>query len=322
MGATTRLSNYSIGAGTVMNISMNVSVIIPAFNAEAYLAETLDSVIAQTYPASEIIIVNDGSTDATLAIAHHYAAHYPKIRVISQMNEGISTTRNRGISASTGEILAFLDSDDYWYPNHIEQHVLAFLASPTLMLSFGRVEFVDEHRKSLHQFSRSNLTPLSFQDFYLENPAVTASNLVLRRSILDQLGGFDINLSSCEDQELCLRIIVQGPYVQALGNVTVQYRIRSTSLSSDFSNLEKSWIQFQRIVKSYSPMLTPALQQRSNAYFLRYLARRALRLHLDPMLSFNLMKKAIEAEWQLLFLEPRRTIATLILASARVLRLA
>jgi glycosyltransferase involved in cell wall biosynthesis len=306
-----------------MNISMNVSVIIPAFNVEAYLAEALDSVLAQIYPASEIIIVNDGSTDGTLAIAHHYAARYPKIRVICQLNEGISTTRNRGISASTGEILAFLDSDDYWYPNHIQQHVLAFLASPTLMLSFGRVEFVDEHRKSLHQFSRSNPTPLSFQDFYLENPAVTASNLVLRRSILDQLGGFDIQSSPFEDQELCLRIIFQGGRIEALDPVTVQYRIRNASLSSDFSSIEKTWIQFQGIiVQRYSPALTPALQKRSHSYFLRYLARRALRLHLDPTLSFHLMKKAIAAEWQLLFLEPRRTIATLILASVRALRLA
>ncbi len=307
---------------TSMNISMNVSVIIPAFNVEAYLAEALDSVLAQTYPASEIIIVNDGSTDGTLAIANDYATRYPVIQVISQLNAGLSATRNRGLEAATGEIVNFLDADDYWYPENIQQHIRAFLASPTLMLSFGRVEFVDESRHSLHQFSRSKLTKLTFKDFYLESPAVSGSNLVIRRSIIQQLGGFNIDLTSLEDREFCLRILSHGGYIEGIDVVTVQYRIRNMSLSSSSENLEKNWIKMNHIVRSYSPEITPPLQRLSYACFLRYLARRGLRSHAEPMITFNLIKKAIVTEWTLLFLEPRRTIATLILASARVLRLA
>jgi len=99
-----------------------ISVIIPTYNLSAYLKEALDSVINQTYKNTEIIVVDDGSTDDTGDIVTDYAARHPnKIRYIYQNNRGVAAARNVGITSASGDMIAFLDGDDYYLPNYLEQ---------------------------------------------------------------------------------------------------------------------------------------------------------------------------------------------------------
>jgi len=110
-----------------------VSVIIPAYNAERYLAEALDSALAQTYPPAEIVVVNDGSKDGTEEIALAYG---DRIHYIAQPNRGISATRNRGIEASSGEFLAFLDADDIWESRKLEFQMAIMESQPDVNMVF------------------------------------------------------------------------------------------------------------------------------------------------------------------------------------------
>ena len=120
-----------------------VSVVIPAHNAERYLGEALESVVAQTVPPFEVIVVDDGSTDSTAAVAQGYA---PRVRVHSQPNAGIGPTRNRAVELAEGDLIAFLDADDLWTPRKLELQLAAMAEEPAPDLVFGQVEqFVDPH---------------------------------------------------------------------------------------------------------------------------------------------------------------------------------
>jgi len=109
---------------------MRVSVVIPCYNAARFLRETLDSILAQTLPAAEIIVIDDGSTDDSAAIAESYG---PPVRAIRQPNQGESVARNRGIDEAKGDWIAFLDADDLWYPEKLEKQMAVAAASPDIV---------------------------------------------------------------------------------------------------------------------------------------------------------------------------------------------
>src|SRR5437763_14589481 len=105
-----------------------VSVIIPAFNAELYIGAAIQSVISQSFQDWDLIVVNDGSTDATPTIVSDFARRDPRIRLINQQNGKLAKARNSGIAAASGEFIAFLDADDVWVPDKLEKQVNAFYA--------------------------------------------------------------------------------------------------------------------------------------------------------------------------------------------------
>lgn len=126
-----------------------VSIIIPAYDAEPLIAQTLDSVLQQTVTDFEVIVVNDGSTDQTATIVEQYMQKDDRITFITQENRGAAITRQLGQAASKGEFVAFLDADDIWMPTHLEAHLQHFSANPKLGISFGRVEFMQAARDGL-----------------------------------------------------------------------------------------------------------------------------------------------------------------------------
>jgi len=122
---------------TVKQNRWSVSVIIPVFNCEAYLAEAIDSVLSQTWPPGEIIVVDDGSTDGSRDVARGYS---DQIRYVYQENQGIGAARNRGVDLAGGDLLAFLDADDMWLPNKLVVQMAAFESEPDLDMVLGQVE--------------------------------------------------------------------------------------------------------------------------------------------------------------------------------------
>src|SRR4051794_31718718 len=108
-----------------------VSIVTPAYNAEGYLAETIRSAQAQTFSNFEMLIVDDGSTDATAAIAREFAARDPRIRVLRQANAGISGARTTALAAAAAPVLALLDSDDLWFPDYLEEQLRLLAAAPS-----------------------------------------------------------------------------------------------------------------------------------------------------------------------------------------------
>ncbi|MBI3795924.1 MAG: glycosyltransferase family 2 protein [Deltaproteobacteria bacterium] len=179
----------------------NVSVIIPTYNRRDFVREAVASVLAQTYRDFELLVIDDGSDDDTAAVVHEFNG----VRYVFQPNRGVSAARNRGVALSTGELLAFLDSDDVWQPDKLKYQVAFFTARPEaricqteeLWLRHGvRVNPHNKHRKVGGDiFARS-----------LQLCLVSPSAVMLRRELFAQVGGFDETLPACEDYDLWLRI--------------------------------------------------------------------------------------------------------------------
>lgn len=218
-------------------IPMSISVIIPAFNAEAFLAKAINSVLAQTVPVFEIIVIDDGSKDRTAAIAQGYGA---SVRVISQKNQGVARARNHGVEVSTGELIAFLDADDAWAPSKIEMQVRAMNASPEAVLCYTRL---------LELNLDGSESPSPFEDprnihkaLRIGNPAIPPSSVLVRREPLERTGGFNPKRNGSEDWEMWLNLRQIGPFC-AVEEPLTHYQINVTGLSSNAETLYEHTVQ-------------------------------------------------------------------------------
>jgi len=212
-----------------------VSVIIPCYNVEKYLACALESVLNQTYPEHlvDIVVVDDGSSDGSCEIAAGYADRHQQIQVISQVNAGAGAARNTGIQATDGELVAFLDADDTWEPAKLSAQVEIYLANPKLGLIHCGCRFVDPNGAEIENWSRSSRTYSGdilleyFCDFFLITSAV-----LVPRHCLDKVGLFETreNLGMGEDHDLFLRLLTH--YHAGCAPEPLLYRtVRSDSLS-------------------------------------------------------------------------------------------
>jgi glycosyltransferase involved in cell wall biosynthesis len=217
-----------------------VSVIIPAFNAARFLPRALASVAAQNYPADRIetIVIDDGSTDDTLALARTFDEQVPGLQVFSQPNQGVSAARNLAIAVSAGELIAFLDADDRWLPDKLAAQVEVYQADPTVGLVHCGFEFVDQNGAALPDWPRRSRLDhgdvlLEFLcDFFLITSAV-----LVPRAVLERVGGFDESLKVGEDNELFLRI-VSAFQVGCAPRTLLERTVRPDSLSRQDFDLD------------------------------------------------------------------------------------
>ena len=184
-----------------------VSVVIPTYERIATLSRAVDSVMAQTFSGFELIVVDDGSTDAT---AEMILRDYPAVRLHRQENTGVSSARNAGVALASGEWIAFLDSDDAWLPEKLERQLSHLAQEPELRLSHTdeiwirngkRVNQPKEYAKSGGSIYRQCL-PLC---------CICPSSALIRRDLFDEIGGFDETFPVCEDYDLWLRITAREP---------------------------------------------------------------------------------------------------------------
>lgn len=199
-------------------INVLVSVIIPVYNCERYLAQAIESVLAQTYQPTEVIIVDDGSTDSSSAIARSYK----EINYIYQCNQGVAAARNTGIAASQGQFIAFLDADDLWTPKKLEVQVTYLLKRPRVGYTIGRQQnFVDPESNSL--------TPAAISQ--LESEQLGLATLVARRAIFKQIGGFDASYRVASDFEWIIRAKDAGVTMTIVPEIVLHRRIHSSNMS-------------------------------------------------------------------------------------------
>lgn len=214
----------------------SVTVVIPAYNAEGTLRETLDSLTAQTFDDFEGIVVNDGSTDATEAVVSSYGD--ARVRVISVENGGVSRARNRAIDEAQGEFVAFLDADDLWQPNKLERQVTAFRATPAAGFCVTSAVRIDASSQP------SDRIPLikandTCRTLLLDAMAVGClSSGMARREVLATVGGFDPRFSQCADWDLWLRMSATTDFL-ILDEPLVLYRTSPGNMSGNVSLLER-----------------------------------------------------------------------------------
>ena len=302
-----------------------VSIIMPAYNAASFIDQTIESVLQQTFIDFELLIVDDGSTDRTLAIANEYAQSDHRIQVLSQPNQGVSATRNHGVQLAKGNLIAFLDADDLWFSDKLAAHIKHFETNPNLAVSFARVEFMTLEGEPTGQISTSRLINLKPEDFLYENPTTTMSNPIARAEVFSQVGGFAEDMSYSEDLEWLFRVMCHNskdnsPWqIEGLDRILIYYRASPSGLSASLYRMEAGWDLLIDRAREYAPDLVKKHYSLARAIHLRYLARRAFRLDLPPKVGLNFINRAIASDWRIFFREPHRTLLTLLATYGRFL---
>lgn len=298
-----------------------VSVVIPARNASATLDATLWTVRRQSHAHWEVIVVNDGSTDDTADVALRHQAQDARIRCVSGPCAGVSAARNRGVALSLGKLVAFLDADDLWLPGKLAAHVRFLGERPDVGMSFDRIRFVDEQARPTPVLSTRRVSGLAPADLLCENPACTASTLVVRREALAHLGGFDETLTHAEDLELMLRLSATTAWrVEGLIGVFTHYRASAQGASARLQHMQDGWERVLEKVQRYAPELVHTHGRHARAVHQRYLARRALRLGLPAREGLHWWRLAWRSSPGALMRQPRRSLGTLAGLLTRVLR--
>jgi glycosyltransferase involved in cell wall biosynthesis len=199
---------------TQPELAPRVSVIIPVFNGEQFLAEAIESVLAQSYASHEVIVVDDGSTDRTPQIAQSYAS----VKYVRQANSGTAAARNRGIEMARGEYLAFLDADDVWMADKLALQMAAFEADPSLEVVSGYVE----------QFIEAGQ-----EDRYSVPAAPTAGYstiaILMRRGVMDSVGLFHEEAVTGETINWFARFIDKQPRLLMLPQIVARRRIHGNN---------------------------------------------------------------------------------------------
>jgi glycosyltransferase involved in cell wall biosynthesis len=204
-----------------------VSIIIPCYRQGRFLGEAIESVLNQTYPDYEIIVVNDGSPDDASRVASRYAG----VRLIRQENRGLSAARNRGISESHGDFLVFLDADDRLLPGGLESGLACLAQRPESEMVFGRYRAIREDG-----VPSGVISDLCAGDLYLgllgRNCIGPVAPVIFRREVFDKVGGFDTNINPASDYDIYLRIARRYPTHRHDG-IVAEYRVYNTSMSAD-----------------------------------------------------------------------------------------
>ncbi|WP_353216645.1 glycosyltransferase family A protein [Sandarakinorhabdus sp.] len=254
--------------------SPHFSVIIPMFNAIGSLGPTVASVLEQSDPDFELIIVDDGSADNSVAIALAMAAIDDRIRVVSQANAGPAAARNLGVELARGGLLAFLDADDIWHQDKLACHRAFHNANADVGVSYARIAFLEAGRAP-GTTARTESTvppgPLTVTQLIGENPVCTTSNVVVTRACIDAVGGFRAGMGYAEDQEWLARVAAAGFGVCGIDRLLVEYRLSPTGLSSNLRRMYRGW---RRLAHQHRASIDLAAAE---AVYCRYLARRALR---------------------------------------------
>lgn len=222
-----------------------VSCVIPVLNGERYLAAALDSVLEQTLPVDEIVVVDDGSTDATPEIAVGYE---DRIRYIAQDRVGMGGARDRGIEAAQGEWIAFLDADDLWDPEKIERQARHFQDRPETgaLFTYAQNFWAEELRAEAERFRDHRIAK--------PQPAYIPSTLMARRSVFEAVGGFGSARRHAETLDWVLRAQRAGVRIEILPEVLTRRRLHARNVSrlernemlADFLDLLKSDLDLRR----------------------------------------------------------------------------
>ena len=230
-----------------------VSAIVPIYNGERFLAEALDSALAQTLRDLEIVVVDDGSTDASAAIADAYAERHPGVvRVTHQANQGLCHARNRALAEARGSYFALLDADDIWLPHHLADSVALLECHPDVALVHADIERIDVNGASLGRNDRlwNDFGADPFLTLYLRHEHVCCPTAVFRRAAIERVGNFDpqFNRLGCEDRDLWLRMadVSRIAFINALH---ARYRLHGANMSGNFSRMLQARI---RLVDKFS----------------------------------------------------------------------
>ena len=214
----------------------SVSVVIPAYNVAPFIAETLNSVFAQTFTSFEVILVDDGSPDGE-ELTRALDPYLDRVRYVRQENLGAGAARNRGIREARGEFVAFLDSDDLWLPEYLEEQV-RFLREGGYDLAYADALLFGDSPIAGKTYMQTapSVGPVTFLSLVRNECNLVTSGVVVRRPMLLEVGLFNESLRNGQDFELWTRLARHGARLGYQRQVLLRYRCREGSLSGDVMN--------------------------------------------------------------------------------------
>jgi glycosyltransferase involved in cell wall biosynthesis len=222
-----------------------VTVVIPCYNQAHFLGEAIESVLGQSYPYFEVVVVDDGSPDKTSEVA----ARYPGVRLIRQDNQGLAAARNSGLAQSEGDYLVFLDADDRLLPEALEAHLDCFGTHPGCAFVSGHIRriatdgsLLGTPRQALH---RAHVEGDHYLGLLYYNSVWIPGSVMYRRAVFDSVGGFDTTVNGAADYDLYLRIARVFP-VHHHGEVVLEYRRHAANMTRDPAPMLKATVTVLR----------------------------------------------------------------------------
>ncbi len=252
-------------------MNRRISVVIPTYNYGRFIAEAIESVLQQTYPRIEIIVVDDGSTDNTEKVLSSFG---DRIRYIRQANQGVGAARNTGVKESSGELIAFLDADDYWHPQKLEKQVEKLVSDPEIGLVHCGLLKVDASGNPLEENCAGKEGWVA-DDLLLFEPVIAGpgSCTLVRKEIFLEVGGYDLDMSMhpSEDWELSYRIARKCKF-GFVREPLVFYRHHGGGGHEDIPRMEKSTrLAWGKIFETVDPGIV-RLRRQSYANLYKVLA--------------------------------------------------
>ena len=242
-----------------MNKQPLVSILIPAFNAERYIKETLGSALAQTYRHIEIVVVDDGSTDGTANIIKSY--NDPRLRYVYQENQGIIRVRNRLLQEARGDFLTYLDSDDIYFPEKVEEEVKFLETNPEYAAVYCDLRyFFDGHPEKLYRHRYTFYSGDIFEHL-LEKMFITNTTFMFRRSVIDAIGMYEEAMGTVEDWHYFLKMAQKGFKFGFIPKDLVRFRLRWDN-NTRFENQPAIQASGVKIFENLKSQMSPDQQRR------------------------------------------------------------
>ncbi|MCH9813638.1 MAG: glycosyltransferase family 2 protein [Epsilonproteobacteria bacterium] len=216
-----------------------ISVIIPVYNREALIARAIDSVLSQTFLADEIIVVDDGSTDATAKVLERYR---DKVKIITQENRGVSSARNAGIKASSGSWITLLDSDDIWHPEKLALQKDYHEREPVCLISHTAEKWMRHNKEIKQKKAHQKPSGWCFEE-NLDFCKIAPSTIMIAREVFEEVGYFDEALEVCEDYDLWLRMLRRYPLGFVEEVLTTKYAGHENQLSFKYFAMDRFRIE-------------------------------------------------------------------------------
>ena len=284
--------------------NFSVSVIIPTFNRVEYLPDALDSVYSQTHPVTEVIVVDDGSTDHTV---EKLSPSYPSVQFLRQENQGVSSARNLGIAKASHPWIALLDSDDRWTPQKLERQVTHLSQNPSLRAVHTGEKWIRDG-KEINIPASLDKSKEGLWERSLEKCIICPSSVLLHPSVFEKTGTFDPSLAICEDYDFWLRLLltheiglIEEPLVHKYGGHPDQlsmstwgldrFRVQSLEKISTFKNITPRHRApiYETIIRKTDLLVKGFIKHEKHQEAQRYQVQKDTAIHELSLLSENIV---------------------------------
>ncbi|MBE9039696.1 glycosyltransferase [Oscillatoriales cyanobacterium LEGE 11467] len=250
-----------------------ISVILPVYNGEKTVRETIDSVLTQTFYDLELLVIDDGSIDGTQEILDGVSD--PRFQFFSYTNGGLAASRNRGIDRASGKYFAFIDADDLWTETKLEEQLAALQSYPRAAVAYSWTNAIDEWGNVLRPGSHKTYNGNILDRLLLCNVLENGSNPLIRRDAIENVGKYDESLPAAQDWDFYLRLAEKYKFV-CVPQAQILYRLSFNSMSTDLSRLEAASVAVVSRAFDNAPASLQYLKPHSMANLYKYYTHRSL----------------------------------------------